>query len=202
MKSFKYIIIFIPLFLFNEIIQGQYDYPRESEDDAKKEQKKSRYQESKFFFGGNLGLSFGTYTYVELAPLAGYKITPRLWAGLGPKYMYFKQKNYYETSIYGLKTFASFTIFKDLRETINLNIGDIFIHVENEILSLEQIYYDPTNLVYFKGDRNWHDIILAGGGMRFPLGERGGISIYALWGFTKSAELLYSNPEIRIGFDF
>lgn len=202
MKSFKYLIIIIPLFLLSSIIKAQYENPDGEGNENQKEQKRSKYQESKFFFGGNLGLSFGTYTYIEIAPLAGYKITPRLWAGLGPKYMYLKQKNYYETSIYGLKTFATFTIFKNISETININIGDIFVHIENEILSLEEIYFDPINYAYFKGNRNWHNIILAGGGMRFPLGMRGGISIYALWGFTKDAELLYSNPEIRIGFDF
>lgn len=202
MKRLKYILVVISLFFLTSYIQAQYDYPGETEEESKKEQKRSKYQQSKFFFGGNLGLSFGTYTYIEIAPIAGYKITPRLWAGLGPKYMYLKQKSYYETSIYGVKAFASFTVFKNLSETINIGIGDIFIYFENETLSLEQIYYDPVNSVYFKGDRNWHNIPLAGGGMRFPVGMRAGFSIYMLWGFTKSAELLYSNPEIRISFDF
>jgi hypothetical protein len=202
MKRLNYITVVLLIFLGTRSVFAQYDYPGEKDEETKKEQKHGKYYDSKFFIGGNLGLSFGTYTYIELAPLAGYKITPRLWAGLGPKYMYWKMRNYYETSVYGLKTFASFTILKDISETINIGIGDIFIYLEDETLSLEEIYYDPVNYVYFKGNRNWHNILLAGGGMRFPLGTRGGLSIYALWGLTKSAELLYSNPEIRIGFDF
>ncbi len=202
MKRLKYLIGILLLVLTNSYLVAQYENPGESEEETKKEQKRSRYHDSKFFFGGNLGLSFGTYTYIEIAPLAGYKITPRLWAGLGPKYMYLKQDNYYETSIYGLKTFASFTIFKNIGETIPINIGDIFIYIEDEILSLEEIYYDPINYVYYKGDRNWHNIILLGGGMRFPIGQRSGFSIFVLWGLSEDAELLYSNPEIRIGFDF
>lgn len=203
MKSIKYLVALFLFLLINSCLLAQYDYPGESEEEENpKEQKRSRYQESKFFFGGNLGLSFGSYTYIELAPLAGYKITPRLWAGLGPKYMYLKQRDYYETSIYGMKAFATFTVFKDLSETLNIGIGDIFIHVENEVLSLEQIYFDPNNLVYYKGERNWHNIPLVGGGMRFPIGQRAGFSIYILWALSNSAELLYSNPEMRISFDF
>ena len=202
MKRLKYIAVIFSLLLLNSYIHAQYDYPGESDEEDQHEQRRSRYQESKFFFGGNLGLSFGSYTYIELAPLAGYKITPRLRAGIGPKYMYVKQRNSYETSIYGAKVFASFTIFKDLSETIHINLGDIFIHVENEVLSLEKIYYDTTNYVYFKGDRNWYNIPLVGGGMRFPIGERAGFSLYVLWGLSSNAELLYSNPEVRFSFDF
>lgn len=202
MKIHKYLFGFILLLILSSHLAAQYDYPGESEEETQKEQKRSKYQESKFFFGGNLGLSFGTYTYIEIAPLAGYKISPRLWAGLGPKYMYMKQADYYETSIYGVKLFATFTLFKDLKETINIGIGDIFVHIENEMLNFEQIYFDPVNAVYYKGPRDWYDILLVGGGMRFPLGMRSGFSIFVLWGVTESADLLYSNPEIRLGFDF
>jgi hypothetical protein len=204
MKNFRYLMLlaFVSLSFIHGM--GQYENPDDTGESEKNDGKggKSRYSESRFFFGGNLGLSFGTYTYIEIAPLAGYKITPRLWAGLGPKYMYIRQRDYYENSIYGLKTFASFTILKDISETININLGDIFVYGENETLNLAPLYYSILTGQYFTGERSWYNITLIGGGMRFPIGPRAGFSIMALWDITQNPEYHYSNPEIRISVDF
>lgn len=193
MKTTKYILVIVTLFLACSYLMAQYDPPEEIDEEIQKEQKRSRYQESKFFFGGNLGLSFGTYTYIEIAPLVGYKFIPRLWAGLGPKYMYLKQQNFYETSIYGVKAFASFTIFQNMSEYIPVNLGDLFVYAENESLNL-----DP----YLTNEREWINIMLIGGGLRFPLGYRAGISILILWDVTQNPEYNYANPELRMQFHF
>jgi hypothetical protein len=193
MKNFKYLLGVLLLFLINSYLVAQYDYPDESGQENQKEQKRSKYQESKFFFGGNLGLAFGTYTYIEIAPIAGYKITPRLWTGLGPKYMYWKQKNYYETSVYGFKAFASFTIFQNMSEKIPINLGDLFIYTENESLNFES---------YVDGGRKWVNILLIGGGIRFPIGNRSGLSILLLWDVSQHPEYGYANPEMRMQFYF
>ena len=57
----------------------------------------------RLFFGGNFGLQFGTVTNIEISPLAGIYLTPRLAVGPGIRYEYFKS-NYpgyvhYETHI-------------------------------------------------------------------------------------------------------
>jgi len=201
MKMKKYLFLLLILSSCLSAI-AQYDYPGENEESVEgKEKKKGWYRESKLFFGGNLGLSFGSYTYIELAPLVGYRITPRLAAGLGPKYMYVKERDYYETSIYGLKTFAQFAIIKNLNETINIGIGDIFAYVENESLNIEPLFYDQYGNFY-KGNRRWVNITLVGGGLRFPLGERAGFSIMALWDVTQNPYYSYPNPELRISVDF
>ncbi len=181
---------------------AQYDYPGQGEEDDanKKKERKGNYAESRFFFGGNLGLSFGSYTYIELAPIAGYRITPRLAAGIGPKYMYIKSKGLYETNLYGLKGFASFTIFKNISETINIGLGDIFAWAENETINTERFY--PTPGGYASAGRFWYNITLVGGGLRFPIGARGGFSLMALWDVTQNPEYSYQNPEIRMIFDF
>lgn len=193
MKSFRYLLVILALFLANSYLRAQYDYPDESTEEQQKERKRNRYQESKFFFGGNLGLSFGTYTYIEIAPLAGYKVIPRLWVGLGPKYMYLKQKDVYETSIYGFKAFTSFTVFQNISETIPVNLGDVFLYAENETLNFES---------YLHNERRWVNIMLIGGGMRFPIGYRSGVSILVLWDVTQNPEYNYANPELRIQFHF
>ena len=213
MKFKKYLFIFLLLSTCISAI-AQYEYPDENEesDNGKKKQKTGWYRDSKLFFGGNLGLSFGTYTYVEVAPIVGYRITPRLSAGLGPKYMYIKESSYYETSIYGVKTFALFSIFKNLNETINIGIGDIFVYAESEFLNVEPgrlvDYYSSVPpyqylySVYEKDPRRWLNVTLIGGGLRFPLGARAGFSILVLWDVTQSPYYSYSNPELRISVDF
>jgi hypothetical protein len=193
MKTCKYVATALMCLCMSGYLMAQYEYPDEPEENAPKKEKTSKYQESKFFFGGNLGLSFGDYTYIEVAPLAGYKITPRLWAGLGPKYMYWKYRDYYETSLYGLKSFASFTIFQNMSETIHINLGDLYAYLENEVLNC-----DP----YLDGNRQWVDVFLVGGGLRFPIGNRSGISIMLLWDITQNPLYHYTNPEMRMQFFF
>jgi hypothetical protein len=180
---------------------GQYEYPGEETKEPKR--KTSKTDESKIFFGGNFGLSlWGEYVYVELSPLIGYKITRRLWAGAGPKYMFIKQSSYYQSSIYGIKTFGSFAVLDKINEVTNIGIGSIFLYTENEILSIEPLLYNSPISGYYKGARDWYDILMAGVGFRFPLGQRLGLSVIVLWGLTESAQLLYSNPEIRLSIDY
>ena len=38
----------------------------------------------RLFFGGNLGLYFGSLTYVNISPTIGYRFSDRFGAGLGP----------------------------------------------------------------------------------------------------------------------
>ena len=42
----------------------------------------------RIFFGGNLGFSFGDITFIEVAPLVGYRITDKLSGGLQVQYRY------------------------------------------------------------------------------------------------------------------
>ena len=59
----------------------------------------------RLFFGGNVGLSFGSLTYINVAPTIGYKITEKFGMGLGPTYTYYNDRRFvnykYETQIYG-----------------------------------------------------------------------------------------------------
>ena len=42
---------------------------------AQDSETKGGFDKSKLFFGGNLGLAFGTYTIVNVSPLVGYQFT-------------------------------------------------------------------------------------------------------------------------------
>jgi hypothetical protein len=53
-------------------------------------------------FGGGLGLSFGTgYTDISVAPSAIYNVNEYFAVGLGAQYTYVKQKNLYNSNLYG-----------------------------------------------------------------------------------------------------
>ncbi|VXB27886.1 conserved exported hypothetical protein [Flavobacterium sp. 9AF] len=53
-------------------------------------------------FGGGLGLGFGNnYTNITVAPSGIYNFNDYFSAGLGLQYSYVKQKNFYQSNIYG-----------------------------------------------------------------------------------------------------
>lgn len=160
----------------------------------------------RIFFGGNFGLQFGTVTNIEISPLAGIYLTPRLAVGPGIKYEYFKS-DYpgfvpYETHIYGGTAFARYMAIKDLSEAIGLGLNfGIFGHVEYEILSLESKYFEIGAPPDAEG-RFFLNSILIGGGVFQPIGRRGGFLFMVLWNLNETASSPYSNPIFRIGFNF
>jgi hypothetical protein len=192
MNLLKFLMILLTCFFLYTSGSAQYDNPGETTGEQKKDSSHKRDPDSKLFFSPRFGLSFrSTEIYLEAAPVVGYKIIPRFWLGAGPEYIYY-QSGSYRTSIYGATSFAYFAILDNIQEVTNLGIGSVFLYLENEILSIQP----------YEKDRAWYDIVLGGMGIRIPIGSRMGISIIAMWGLNKSAELLYSNPEIRIMYDF
>lgn len=160
----------------------------------------------RLFFGGNFGLQFGTVTNIEISPLAGIYLTPRLAVGPGIRYEYFKS-NYpgyvpYETHIYGGTVFARYMAIKDLSEAIGLGLNfGLFGHAEYEILSLESKYFKIGAPPDADGRFNLHSVLI-GGGIFQPIGRRGGFLIMVLWNLNETASSPYSNPIFRIGFNF
>ena len=49
---------------------------------------------SRFFFGGGIGIAFGSVDYLEIAPLVGFKVAPRLDLGLQPFYRWTNDGRY------------------------------------------------------------------------------------------------------------
>ncbi len=140
----------------------------------------------KMFFGGNIGLQFGTITFAEISPLVGYKFTDKISAGIGITYQYYKyeDKTYrLETNVYGARIFGRY-MFNDY----------LFGHLEYEYLNLEA----------FDFQRRRVDVgsLLAGGGYIQRFGRSSGIIAMLLYNFTESAYTPYQNPIIRIGVVF
>lgn len=139
---------------------------------------------NRIYFGGNLGLQFGTYTYIDISPLIGYKLTEKLSVGTGVTYIYFRDNFYdYNTSIYGGRLFSRYRLLEN-----------IFTHVEYEVLSRE---------VY---DINWDlkrvnvNSFFVGGGYQQMIGGNASLNILVLWNLNETAYSPYQNPIIRVGF--
>lgn len=153
----------------------------------------------RMFFGGNFGLQFGTITNIQVAPIAGVWVLPRLAIAGGPEFTYYKD-HYYQTNIYGGKVYAEFLLLKDLNNLIPVGVHTgIFFHLEDEFLNLESALW--KNSPDLKG-RFYLNTVLVGGGISQQLGARSSMNFILLWTLTPSVYTIYSNPEIRVSFNF
>lgn len=152
----------------------------------------------RMFFGGSLGLQFGTYTNIHLNPLVGLWVRPRIAIAAGPNYTYYKDP-YYKTTMYGGNAYLQFVAVKDINNAIpiGLHMG-IFLHLEDELLSLESSVWDPQN----PNNRFTVNTLLGGFGVSQQLGMRSALNLMFLWTLTDSGYALYNNPEIRVSFSF
>ena len=153
----------------------------------------------RIFFGGNFGLQFGTITNINVAPIVGFMVLPRVSVALGPKYVYYKDP-YGNTNIYGGTGYVQFAVIQDIGKIIQLGSHTgIFLHLEDELLSLESEFwkYPP---IY--SPRFTVNTVLGGVGIRQMLGMRASINIMFLWALNESAYYTYGNPDIRVSFNF
>jgi len=187
-RIYTRITVFAVLFLFGSIsiISGQ----------NRKEQPPPLRE--RMFFGGSLGLQFGTYTNIHITPIVGLWVKPRIAIAAGPNFTYYKDP-YYETTMYGGNAYVQFVPLKDINKIIPIGIHmAIFLHLEDELLSLESAVWDPQN----PSDRFTVNTLLGGFGISQQLGRRSALNLMFLWTLTNSGYALYNNPEIRISFSF
>jgi len=183
----KNIIVFI-LFSFSSIVAY-----------SQREREEVPPLRERLFIGGSVGLQFGTITDIQLSPVVGLWILPRLSVAVGPNFRYYK---YYddETTIYGAKAYTQFVIVQNLNNVVPLGINTgIFLHLENELLSLESQYWQVPP---YSSERFFINSVLIGPGLNQQLGRRSAMNIAVLWVLTDSGYSLYSNPEFRIMFSF
>jgi hypothetical protein len=152
----------------------------------------------RMFFGGSLGLQFGTYTNINVTPIVGLWVRPRIAIAAGPNFTYYKDP-YYETTMYGGNAYVQFVPIKDINNSLPIGIHmGIFLHLEDEMLSLESAVWDPQN----PSDRFTVNTLLGGFGISQQLGTRSSLNLMFLWTLTDSGYALYSNPIMRISFSF
>jgi hypothetical protein len=152
----------------------------------------------RLFFGGNFALQFGTYTNIEIDPIIGFWILPRLAVAAGPTYIFYKFDNV-RTDIYGGRCYVQYVLFRDIDRFIPLGVhSSIILHVEDEVLSLDSGLSNSP----IESDRFTINTLLGGFGLSQQIGRRGSVNLMVLWTLSDSGYQIYSNPEIRIGFTF
>jgi hypothetical protein len=140
------------------------------------------------YFGGNIGLSFGTITSVQVEPMAGYILDKnrKLSAGLGISYWYYQDKRFvpeYESHSYGYRIFSRYRIIQPL-----------YAHVE----------YSQQNFEYFRTDgstvRQWVPFLLVGGGYVASMGGRSAFTAQILWDVLQDVNSPYGGqPFFSLG---
>lgn len=143
--------------------------------------------QSKYYIGGGIGLSFGSATYIYMAPELTYAITENLHAGFGVSYEYQSIRNYIPTrniSIYGGKVFARYYV-----------LDDFFAHVEYERLYYRDNFInpEPQPLIGMDG-------MYAGVGYRQWTGGNSFFSIALLFNVMDDQIIFGINPFLRFGF--
>lgn len=127
----KRIILFITLISTAFICNAQFHY--EIPQNQRKEQKVvtqtksgSSFDIRKLTIGGGLGLQFGDYTLINIAPQVGYSFSKYLNAGVGFTYTYWKD-DYYSGNIK----------FKDKSSYFGFNLYGKFYPIENIVLMVQ-----------------------------------------------------------------
>jgi hypothetical protein len=183
------IIVITILFLFTSV---QAIFAQGSKDEAPP-------LRERIFFGGNVGLQFGTITDIQVSPVVGLWLLPRLSVAAGPDYRYYKDP-YNGTSIYGGKAYLQLVVLKNINSVIPVGANtNIVAHLEDELLSLKTSFWKNPP---YTSDRFYLNSILAGGGISQEIGRRASLDLLVLWVLNESQYSVYNNPEIRISFTF
>jgi hypothetical protein len=199
----KRLALALGLILIVFSIFAQVEEPvRPVQDNSKKTKEKLTFGE-RLVFGGDLSLSVGTYTYINVSPAIGYRVTDRFIVGLGPMYIYENYKNYHlESSTYGAKFISSFVVLRGSDIGPNFAFGNLIAHAENEVINVQPLMYDPSLQINYFGQRQWIDDLLIGGGLSQSLGSKFSVSVLILWDVTQNMYSPYSNPIFKVGFGF
>ena len=181
---------FLPLFLLTFFIQ----FAQAQSDNSLKET--PWLSRSRFYLGGTGGLSFGSVTYVEIAPLVGYRVTDRFSFGVNPKYSFIHFKptynsQDYKTHIIGGSFFVRYFI-----------LDNIFLHAEYEVNNYP-VLTQQCQTCPLKLRRMNIESLLIGGGYMQKMGDVSGIYIQVLYDVLQNPySPYYRIPVLRAGVMF
>ncbi|MFI5152425.1 MAG: hypothetical protein ACHQET_03780 [Chitinophagales bacterium] len=162
------------------------------------EQTSQGFDKSRLFFGGNFGLSFGTYTFINVTPQVGYHLSNYFAVGTGINFIYSSTK-YYPGSIYE---------YKSEYGAVGLNIFGRFYPIQYIMLHAQ------PELNYVWGKQTFSDgspsikianrvvpSLLLGGGVIIPAG-RGSLIASLLYDVIQDRDSpYYGFPVFGFGFN-
>lgn len=140
-------------------------------------QKKPELICDRLIYGGGLGLSFGNFTQISLAPQVGYRFDEEWVAGLGFIYNYIKinrifdpalnqwVKPNFENIVYGPTFFGNY-----------FPSDKIFLGAQFEYLNYDDYFYSPTQADPIILNR-WSSVLFLQAGYLQPMGEKGFLQV-------------------------
>lgn len=165
----------------------------------KDEQRKSRNSEElserpfhkRLVKGGNIWLSFGNHTFIDVSPNIGYLLTNRWVTGVGATYIYSR------TNIGGVVN--SFNIYGG-RAFTYYQIADNFLGY----FELERLAIPDNRVVSGSSNRFWIHNTWIGVGYRQWLSSRAAVDILGLYDLSYNPAVdLYNTPlNFRMNFVF
>jgi hypothetical protein len=186
MKKLKTIGVIL-LFLFSVSLQAQY-WDKEAS--------------SRYFVGGSGGLSFGNLiTNIQVSPMVGFNISPRVNASTSIIYNYINDKFYsIETNIIGFRGQSELVVLKDLFEVLPVKIMDnVFLHAEYEMLGFTRDYATSISaLGDFNGSRYLLHNFNYGIGFGMPMGSKSSLKLMLLGSYNDISYYIFDNPYLRI----
>ena len=146
----------------------------------------------RLWFGGGVGLNFGTVTAIQIEPLAGVFLgrSRKLTTGLGLSFWYYQDNRYVPTleqNAYGYRIFTRYKV-----------IPQAFLHAEFLHMNVQRY-----SLLFGDG-RIWVPHLLVGGGYVQPVGSAGSIYIQVLWEVLQDPNSIYlgQGPIFSVGAGF
>jgi hypothetical protein len=147
----------------------------------------------RLYYGGNIGASFGAYSYFQLSPRIGYMVNSNFSVGTGATYIYINNKSFgANANVYGGNVFARHNIFHNF-----------FVQTEFEELNTQYSFLDiASNEV--KVQRGWVPGLFIGGGVFRRIGNRMGFSLAGYYNLLYDSQRSPYNSAftVRAGFNF
>lgn len=146
----------------------------------------------RLWFGGGVGLNFGSVTAIQIEPMAGVFLDRKrkLTTGLGLSYWYYQDNRYVPTleqNAYGYRIFSRYKV-----------IPQAYVHAEFLHMNVE-------GYSFLSGEeRLWVPHLLLGGGYVQRLGGSGSIYLQVLWEVLQDPNSIYfgQGPIFSVGAGF
>ncbi len=180
------------MFLFLGFYQvwGQ-QYQDDQQTYSSEQEPQKGFQKEKLFWGGNLGLSFGSVTYINVSPLVGYRFSDMASAGVQINGVYESVKYGGQKDKYGLLGVGVFGRFYP--------ISQFFLHVQPEVNFVMGNTKNSGGGSTNKYHRN-STSFLVGGGYSQPIGGNSAFVIMVLYDVLQGDYSPYGDqPIFRVG---
>ena len=148
---------------------------------------------SKVTFGGGLGLAFGNFTNVTIAPSAKYAFSEQFSVGTGLQYSYISSNNVYKSNIFGGSVFTLYNPVPEVQ--LSLDMEQLYVNTTYDF----SIIPLPGTAQQLPESKFWTTALFVGAGYNL-----GGITVggryNVLFDKNKSAYSQAFMPYVRVFF--